>query len=241
MDLLPRHPAALGDLGEGAPLCEESRDLRAARVDRRMSASRHEGACSIATSGGRSRSRSSTPTRCGLFSRLPRSLTGRIVGTLPYLAPEQILGEPIDERADVYAVGVVLFELLTRRPPFVGSEYEVLVGHVERPPPRPREVAGLAGIPAAIERVVLTALAKRREERFPSALEFDAALVEAVRSEGIDVEATAVPSGCGEAQASLAAWNSFEHTRARDLVELAARLNRGWSPLRVLMSLVAEE
>lgn len=180
-------------------------------------------------------------TREELISRRPTSIAGRIVGTLPYVSPEQALGESVDERTDIYAVGVVLFELLTRRPPFVGSDYEVLVGHVERRPPRPSEVAPLAGIPASIEALTLRALEKDRDRRFACARDFEVALVDALVGEGVDVARSPGFAGCSEAQTALAAWTCFDYRRARAEAAEAARLNRAWLPLRLLMSLVPDE
>jgi len=179
--------------------------------------------------------------RADLVSSTLLSTKGRLVGTLPYLSPEQALGEPIDARTDVYAAGVVLFELLAGRRPFVGTDYQVLVAHVEEPPPLPSALSPSAVIPPALDDVTLRALAKRREDRFPSADAFRTALGEALRSEGVDVDAGPMASGCDEAQASLAAWTCFNYERARELAEIACRRNRSWSPLKLLMSLVPED
>jgi serine/threonine-protein kinase len=103
---------------------------------------------------------------------------GHMVGTLQYVAPEQVRGEESDVRSDIYSLGVVLFHLLTGRLPFEGSsDYELMRAHVETPPPRPSELA--AGVPAAVESVLLRALEKRAAERWPTAAEFSAALAAA--------------------------------------------------------------
>lgn len=101
-------------------------------------------------------------TREQIVSSPPISAPGAIVGTLLYVAPELALGEAADERSDLYAVGVALYELLTRRPPFRGSAYEVMVGHVEHLPAPPSEVAAMAGIPPGLDEITLKALAKDR-------------------------------------------------------------------------------
>jgi serine/threonine protein kinase len=98
----------------------------------------------------------------------PRTRTGAILGTPHYMSPEQITGDAIDPRSDVYAAGVVLFEAVTRKLPFTGvTTYELLHAHLEEPPPSPRELR--PELPRELERVILCALAKSRAERFVSA------------------------------------------------------------------------
>lgn len=94
-------------------------------------------------------------------------LTGRgaIMGTPSYMSPEQCQGRAIDARSDIYALGVVLFEMLTGSLPFTGSyAAEILLKHIEEAPPR--LVPLVAGLPMDLERVVMTALRKRPEERY---------------------------------------------------------------------------
>ncbi|HEY6320916.1 MAG TPA: protein kinase, partial [Thermoanaerobaculia bacterium] len=96
-------------------------------------------------------------------SRLTR--TGLLVGTLHYMAPEQIRGEEVDRRTDVYALGAVLYEMLTGRVPFQGSsDYAVLKAHVEEHPAPPS--AAMPGLPPWLDRAILKALAKAPAERF---------------------------------------------------------------------------
>jgi serine/threonine protein kinase len=111
-------------------------------------------------------------TDFGLTKRLQShtgtSHTGQWVGTLGYVAPEQIRGERIDARADVYALGCVLFHALTGVTPYHRDTHEAtLWAHLNDPPP---PLAALAPtVPAAFEGVVERALAKRAEDRYPSA------------------------------------------------------------------------
>lgn len=168
----------------------------------------------------------------------PISEPGRLWGSAPYLAPEQIEHAERSVRSDLYSVGVILFELLTRRPPFFGPDYAVLEAHVRRPPPSPRLVAPDAGIPAAIEAVVLRALTKDPELRYAHTEAFAAALTDALRSIH-EEDPIACPSGhlgCEEAKRSLAAWTRFEYALAGEEATQAARLSGVWSPLRLLMS-----
>ena len=96
-------------------------------------------------------------------SRLTR--TGLLVGTLHYMAPEQIRGEEVDRRTDVYALGAVLYEMLTGRVPFQGaSDYAVLKAHVEENPAPPS--TSMPGLPPWLDQAILKALAKAPAERF---------------------------------------------------------------------------
>jgi tRNA A-37 threonylcarbamoyl transferase component Bud32 len=96
-------------------------------------------------------------------SRLTR--TGLLVGTLHYMAPEQIRGEEVDRRTDIYALGAVLYEMLTGRVPFQGaSDYAVLKAHVEEDPAPPS--AAMPGLPSWLDQAILKALAKAPAERF---------------------------------------------------------------------------
>lgn len=99
-----------------------------------------------------------------------------IVGTADYLAPEQIAGLPLDGRADLYALGVTLYELLAGHVPFAGcAPLEMLRAHVELPPPPlPPD------LPAAARAVVERALQKRAADRYPSAEAMAAAIREAI-------------------------------------------------------------
>ena len=88
-------------------------------------------------------------------------------GTPLYMAPEQIHGQDIDFRADLYSVGCTLFEMLAGRPPFI--EGEVLYHHIHTQPPKPSQFA--AGISSQLDAVVLRCLAKDKNHRFSSAQE----------------------------------------------------------------------
>ncbi|MBU8895168.1 serine/threonine protein kinase [Corallococcus sp. H22C18031201] len=91
--------------------------------------------------------------------------TGTAMGTPLSMAPEQVRGEVPDTRTDLYALGVLLFQLVTGQPPFPGpTRHEVEEQHLHAPPPRPSE---RAPVPAALDAVVLRCLRKRREERYP--------------------------------------------------------------------------
>lgn len=103
--------------------------------------------------------------------------TGITFGTPAYMAPESALGRLIDERADLYAAGVMIFELLTGRLPFAAEEpLALLKAHVSAPVPRLADVAPDVAWPPALEALVAGALGKRPEERFASATAMRAAL-----------------------------------------------------------------
>jgi serine/threonine-protein kinase len=92
--------------------------------------------------------------------------TGFFLGTLNYASPEQIGGQVLDGRSDQYALGCLLFEALTGRPPFEGNLQVVIGAHVSKPPPNVSDNVG--GVPAAVDPVVWRAMAKEALDRFPS-------------------------------------------------------------------------
>lgn len=103
---------------------------------------------------------------------------GAIVGTLEYMSPEQIQGRETDARSDIYALGVMLYEMLTGRVPFAAdSEYALLQAHIQSPPPPPRVFT--PDIPEAVAQIVLHALEKDPDRRFQTAEEFKLALAAA--------------------------------------------------------------
>ena len=102
-----------------------------------------------------------------------RALTaaGVVVGTPQYMAPEQLFGEPVDGRADLYATGAVLFECVTGRPVFEApSLVALLARHLEDAPPDPRQLN--AEVPESLADVILRALAREPHDRWPSASHF---------------------------------------------------------------------
>jgi serine/threonine-protein kinase len=101
-----------------------------------------------------------------------RGLTaaGSIIGTPEYMAPEQLLGQAVDGRADLYAAGIVLYECATGRRLFTGDSFAtVLMKQVQEPPPDPRSI--VPGLPEELVAVLLKALAKEPEQRWRSAAE----------------------------------------------------------------------
>ena len=93
-----------------------------------------------------------------------------VFGTAAYISPEQAQGLVVDERTDLYSLGVVMFEMLTGRPPFIAENSLALASqHVLNEPPRPSVVNG--SVPPQLDAIVLRALSKRPEERFESAAE----------------------------------------------------------------------
>jgi serine/threonine-protein kinase len=102
---------------------------------------------------------------------------GMTLGTPNYMAPELTREGPIDERVDLYATGVVLFEMLAGRPPFQAPDLgEVFLRLLTMPPPPLREMSPHAGFSAELEAAVLRSMAKQADERFPSASAMAAAL-----------------------------------------------------------------
>lgn len=107
-----------------------------------------------------------------------RTRTGSSFGTPQYMAPEQVLGGAVDARSDVYAAGIMLFELATGQRPFEGaSDFQLMEAQLRQPPPRARDLRGT--IPEALEAAIATALHKAPAERFQSARAMATALHQA--------------------------------------------------------------
>jgi tetratricopeptide (TPR) repeat protein/predicted Ser/Thr protein kinase len=111
-----------------------------------------------------------------------------LVGTPQYISPEQARGEKLDARTDIYSLGVVLFEMLTGKVPYdADTPYAVIHDHIFSPLPLPTEFK--ADIPEAVEKVVLKALAKDRDDRFGSVREMVSALEETLAGESMEIAA----------------------------------------------------
>ncbi len=97
--------------------------------------------------------------------------TGFAVGTPTYMSPEQVSGSEVDARSDVYALGILLYEILTLGPPFTGKLMEVMVAHLDEDPMPPRARAPQREIPLELERACLKALRKEPGDRHQTARE----------------------------------------------------------------------
>lgn len=110
--------------------------------------------------------------------------TGTLVGTPHYMAPEQINGRSVDARADIYALGVILYELCTGAVPFPGDTLgDVVIGHIQRPVPLPSPSQLPSGSPSGLVDILLQALAKKPEDRYPTAAALLADLERLARGE----------------------------------------------------------
>ncbi len=122
---------------------------------------------------------------------------GQLKGKAPYMSPEQASGQPIHWRSDIFATGVMLFELTTGKRLFKGaSEFETLKLIVDKEYPRPSDVR--PDYPLGLERIVMRALAKNRDDRYQSARDMQADIEAFVRHERIPVS-----------QVRLSTWMDF--------------------------------
>jgi eukaryotic-like serine/threonine-protein kinase len=173
---------------------------------------------------------------------------GMVLGTPAFLSPEQVTNQPVDARADLYAMGVVIYTLLTGRPPFAHDDpLETVRAHAFELPPAPSH---WLAVPASLERVVLRALAKRPDERFVDADEMSAELERALVN--AEVEHTLDRGATYGAQPSLAALRAAPSRATPTLtpsvlspkgdteehVRLAARARR-WEQLALVVAILS--
>ncbi len=100
-----------------------------------------------------------SPTDSRLTQRSAR------MGTPAYMAPEQVRGGSVDPRTDIYSLGIIMYELFTGKPPYVGKDpIEIVFQHVEGKPRAPRDLA--PDLPPALEAIILKAMAVLPDDRF---------------------------------------------------------------------------
>src|SRR5581483_8619586 len=127
--------------------------------------------------------------------------SGAIVGTPEYMAPEQSNGQN-DYRSDIYSLGIILYQMLTGRVPFMGeSPVAVAPKHIQTPPPSPRQFN--SDIPESIEEVILKALAKNPDERYQEARTLSAAYKKALLQEFVHRQGIKLPRA-GESEQIMA-------------------------------------
>jgi len=108
------------------------------------------------------------------FEDISLTLPGQMMGTPTYMAPEQITGEDVGGATDIYALGVVAYEMLTGAPPFTGAMATVFDGHIRRDPPPPQTLN--PNLPPDLEPILRQTLAKNPADRFDTAADFVATL-----------------------------------------------------------------
>jgi tRNA A-37 threonylcarbamoyl transferase component Bud32 len=146
------------------------------------------------------------------------TVSGALMGTLHYMAPEQGLEGHGDNRSDLYSLGIVFYELLTGQPPFdADTPLAILMKHVNDPLPLPRKIDPT--IPEPFERVLLKVLAKRPEDRYQTAEEMAQALRDAARQAGVDIpQAISLPPVAAVVAGSVAVYSG----KARQAIPDAA-------------------
>ncbi|MBX3214899.1 MAG: serine/threonine protein kinase [Labilithrix sp.] len=118
---------------------------------------------------------------------------GVLVGTPEYMSPEQARGERLDPRSDIYSMGVILYQLLVGRTPFLAeTALAVVLKHITDPPEPPSVI--YPGVHKGLEAVALRALAKSKEERFQSARDMRAAIKAAIEGRPMPLESNAATS-----------------------------------------------
>jgi serine/threonine protein kinase len=117
--------------------------------------------------------------------------TGQTMGTVRYMSPEQVRGQSVDARSDIYSLGVALFEGLTGDTPFQGdTHFEIMSKHLNEAPPSAR--AHVADVSEAMDRVILKALAKPLAERYQTAGELQAALEACIKDIPLDKQTLSI-------------------------------------------------
>ena len=166
--------------------------------------------------------------------------TGRFVGTLDYVAPEQISGEPIDARVDVYALGCLLFKLLTGEVPFPREgEAARLYAHLNDPPPAPSLYE--PAVSMALDDVVARAMSKAPGDRYPSAGDLGRAAQAALSGTAVSIPERTVATGAAATRERERPEPAPRGAETERLPEESGRPDRSRRPLLLggLLALVA--
>jgi eukaryotic-like serine/threonine-protein kinase len=184
------------------------------------------------------------------------TMTGTLLGSMHYIAPEHISGEAHDARSDLYAVGVTLYEMITGKLPIEGTNYAQVIGGLLRySPMSPSQVNPL--IPPEFSAVVMKALAKERQERWQTASEFlaalDASQLEQVSQLRVCTTGASAPTSAGAAEGVVAERSKYEPEHLSEITlklahyvgpiasVLVKRASSSTNDLRALVEQVAQE
>ena len=167
-------------------------------------------------------------------SRVTRA--GIVFGTPHYMSPEQASGQPVDHRADVYALGIIMYEMFTGRVPFEADTYMgVLTQHMFVNPVPPSQVSAAAHELGALEDITMICLAKKREERYASMAALSDALDEVVqvRSDG-KVQVATHLSGRASKPPSSVRYRMADELEPPTLAEMRVAIDSVLPPRRVV-------
>ena len=151
---------------------------------------------------------------------------GAPVGTPDYMAPEQVIGEDVDARADLYSLAVILYQMVTGTTPFQGeTPMQITAQHLQLPPPPPTKLR--PALPLAAERVILRAMAKRPAERYARARDLADAFRSALIDSGIDVGVSILSQGSGMLARIASTGQMPKMGGSRSLMGLQPRVGTG--------------
>lgn len=153
--------------------------------------------------------------------------TGHLIGTVPYMAPERLRNEAVDGRSDIFAAGVVLFQLVAGQLPFSGADNVLMNKILNEPHPRLSSVR--QGLPASLEPIIDRALAKSLDERYPTAEEMAADLTAVIAELRQEQVLELLP----EAKRLMAAE---EFTRARAVLHQLLKIDSKHAEARAILA-----
>jgi serine/threonine protein kinase len=157
--------------------------------------------------------------------------TGTTIGSLNYMPPEQVRGESADARSDIYSYGVSLYELLTGQLPFKGdSHYSLMTAHLKEMPAAP--ITLRSDLPAALNEIIMMAMAKDPAERFQSAEAFRAAL-KSVPVSGLPVSNTTMATGAPRKSPTMSTAETIVDGPVKRPTSEETLVERSATPVRV--------